>query len=114
MINSVNKLVLISYVACIVAACTNAVGQTKNKATVTKLNIVFILADDLGYGDIGVYGQKQIRTPNLDKMAAGGMVFTQFYAGAPVCAPSRAALITGMHTGHAPIRGNKEIKPEGQ
>lgn len=79
-----------------------------------KPNIIFILADDLGYGDIGVYGQKLIETPNIDKLAANGILFTQFYAGTTVCAPSRAALMTGLHTGHTPIRGNYEIQPEGQ
>ncbi|HTJ10668.1 MAG TPA: arylsulfatase [Dinghuibacter sp.] len=77
-------------------------------------NIVFILADDLGYGDTGPYGQQLIRTPNIDKLAAQGMTFTQMYAGTAVCAPSRCALLTGRHTGHAYIRGNKEIQPEGQ
>ncbi|MCI0624969.1 MAG: arylsulfatase [Acidobacteria bacterium] len=69
-------------------------------------NIVFILADDLGYGDLGCYGQKIIQTPNLDRMAADGMRFTQFYAGSTVCAPSRCVLMTGKHTGHATVRGN--------
>src|SRR5690606_22857917 len=77
-------------------------------------NIVFILADDLGYGDLGVYGQTHIHTPNLDRLAAEGMRFTQFYAGTTVCAPSRSVLLTGQHTGHTYIRGNKEIQPEGQ
>ncbi len=72
--------------------------------------MVFILADDLGYGDLGCYGQKSIRTPNLDRLAAEGMRFTQAYAGSTVCAPSRCCLMTGMHTGHATVRGNK--KPE--
>src|SRR5712692_10924471 len=71
-------------------------------------NIVFILADDLGYGDLGAYGQTKIRTPRLDRMAREGTRFTQFYAGSPVCAPSRSALMTGQHTGHTYIRGNKE------
>lgn len=69
-------------------------------------NIIFILADDLGYGDLGCYGQKRIRTPNLDRMAAEGMRFTQAYAGSTVCAPSRSVLMTGQHTGHTRIRGN--------
>lgn len=73
-----------------------------------------ILADDLGYGDIGCYGQTKINTPHLDRMAAEGMKFTQFYAGSTVCAPSRCSLMTGFHTGHCEIRGNKELKPEGQ
>ena len=63
-------------------------------------NIIFIMADDLGYGDLGCYGQKRIRTPHLDRMAAEGMKFTQFYAGSTVCAPSRCVLMTGLHTGH--------------
>ena len=77
-------------------------------------NVIIILADDLGIGDIGSYGQTIISTPNLDKLAKSGMKFTQFYAGTSVCAPSRSALLTGQHTGHTHIRGNKEIKPEGQ
>ncbi len=80
----------------------------------TKPNIIYILADDLGYGDIGVYGQKKFPTPNIDKLAKQGMLFTQHYSGSTVCAPSRSALMTGMHTGHTVVRGNKEIKPEGQ
>lgn len=77
-------------------------------------NIVFIVADDLGYAELGCYGQKKIRTPHIDRMAAEGMRFTQFYAGAPVCAPSRAMLMTGKHAGHAAIRNNAEVQPEGQ
>ncbi|MBA3975671.1 MAG: N-acetylgalactosamine-6-sulfatase [Candidatus Solibacter sp.] len=73
-------------------------------------NILLILADDLGYGDLGCYGQSRIQTPNLDRLAAGGIRFTQAYAGATVCAPSRCCLMTGKHTGHATVRGNK--KPE--
>ncbi len=72
-------------------------------------NVVFILADDLGYGDLGCYGQKQIQTPNLDRLAREGVRFTQFYTGAPVCAPARNCLLTGQHTGHALIRGNAKI-----
>ncbi len=72
-----------------------------------KPNIIFILADDLGYGDLGCYGQKKIKTPNLDRMAAEGMRFTQCYAGSTVCAPSRSSLLTGQHTGHTRIRGNQ-------
>ncbi len=72
-------------------------------------NIIFILADDLGYGDLGCYGQKRILTPNIDRMATEGMRFTQFYAGDTVCAPSRCCLLTGLHTGHAVIRGNAAV-----
>jgi arylsulfatase A-like enzyme len=78
-------------------------------------NIIFILADDLGYGDLGCYGQTRIKTPNLDQLAADGIRFTSFYAGSTVCAPSRAALMLGQHTGHSFLRGNSEslpLKPE--
>src|SRR6478736_2445790 len=77
-------------------------------------NIILIVADDLGYGDLGCYGQGKIKTPNLDKLAAEGMRFTSFYAGSTVCAPSRCALMTGLHTGHARIRGNAKVplKPD--
>jgi arylsulfatase A-like enzyme len=71
-----------------------------------KPNIIFILADDLGYGEVGCYGQKVIQTPNLDRMAREGMRFTRFYAGSTVCAPSRSVLMTGQHTGHTTVRGN--------
>lgn len=77
-----------------------------------KPNIVFILCDDMGYGDLGCYGQKYIQTPNLDRMAQEGMRFTQAYAGSPVSAPSRAALMTGQHSGHGHVRGNKEYWPQ--
>ena len=69
-------------------------------------NIIYILVDDMGYGDLGSYGQKHIKTPNLDRMADEGMRFTAHYAGSTVCGPSRATLMTGLHTGHSPIRGN--------
>ncbi len=74
-----------------------------------KPNIIYIMADDLGYGDLGCYGQKIIKTPNLDKMAAEGLRFTDFYAGSTVCTPSRYALMSGLHMGHAYLRGNNEI-----
>jgi arylsulfatase A-like enzyme len=77
-------------------------------------NHIFILSDDLAQGDLGVYGQRLIRTPRLDRMAREGTRYTQAYSGTSVCAPSRASLLTGLHTGHAPIRGNWEIQPEGQ
>ena len=73
-----------------------------------KPNIVFILCDDMGYGDLGCYGQKYIETPNIDRMASEGMRFTQAYSGSPVSAPSRACIMTGQHTGHGEVRGNKE------
>ncbi len=77
-------------------------------------NIIYILADDLGYGDLSCYGQKKFTTPNIDRLAKEGMLFTQHYSGSTVCAPSRSALMTGQHTGHTYIRGNKEVRPEGQ
>jgi arylsulfatase A len=97
----------------IAAAIFFAAGVFHSHAAL-RPNIIFILADDLGYGDIGAFGQAKIKTPNLDRLAAEGMRFTQAYAGTTVCAPSRCALMTGQHTGHCPIRGNKELKPEGQ
>ncbi|MDA9587606.1 arylsulfatase [Flavobacteriaceae bacterium] len=77
--------------------------------TASTPNIIYIFADDLGYGELGAYGQTKIKTPNLDRLAAGGMRFTQHYTGAPVCAPSRYMLLTGTHAGHAYIRGNYEL-----
>ena len=83
-------------------------SRTKEMRT-QRPNIIFILADDLGYGDLGCYGQKKIRTPNIDRMTAEGMRFTDHYAGSTVCAPSRCCLMTGLHSGHAFIRGNDRI-----
>jgi arylsulfatase A len=77
-------------------------------------NIVYILADDLGYGDLSCYGQLKFSTPNIDRIAREGMLFTQHYTGCTVSAPSRSSLLTGFHTGHTQVRGNKEYKPEGQ
>lgn len=77
-------------------------------------NLIFILSDDIAMGDLGCYGQKLIRTPNLDRMAAEGTRYLQAYSGTTVCAPSRASLNTGLHMGHCPIRANREIQPEGQ
>lgn len=83
-----------------------AAGPLTAQEVIRPPNIVYILADDLGYGDIGAYAQLLIPTPNLDRMAREGMQFTQHYAGAPVCAPSRSVLMTGQHTGHTRVRGN--------
>jgi arylsulfatase A-like enzyme len=77
-------------------------------------NIIFVIADDLGVGDLGCYGQKRIRTPYIDRLAAEGMRFRQHYSGNAVCAPSRCVLMTGLHPGHAWIRDNQEVQPEGQ
>lgn len=81
---------------------------TTTSAAQDKPNIIFILADDLGYGELGCYGQKKIKTPNIDRLAAEGMRFTQHYSGAPVCAPARCVLMTGQNLSHAEIRGNKD------
>ena len=88
-------------------------GCTSSREVETLPNIIYILADDLGYAELGCYGQEKIETPNLDELAANGMRFTQHYAGAPVCAPSRCVLMTGLHTGHAQIRGNDEWRERG-
>lgn len=85
-------------------------------APVDKPNIIFVLADDLGYGDLGCYGQEVIQTPHIDRMAAEGMRFTRHYAGSTVCAPSRACFLTGQHTGHVHVRGNgdHQLRPSPQ
>ena len=98
-------------------ACETTIvsNQPNTDAQKTKQpNIIYILADDLGYGDLSCYGQKKFSTPNIDRLAKEGMLFTQHYSGSTVCAPSRSALMTGQHTGHTYIRGNKEVRPEGQ
>jgi len=94
----------------------SACMEKKQSETVqiSKPNIIYILADDLGYGDLSCYGQTKFTTPNIDRLAQEGIRFTQHYSGSTVCAPSRSSLMTGFHTGHTPIRGNKEWKPEGQ
>ena len=96
--------------------CTSlALASCSNGAKDASLpNFVYILADDLGYGDLSCYGQQKFSTPNIDRLAEQGMLFRQHYAGCTVSAPSRASLMTGMHTGHTFIRGNKGWKPEGQ
>ena len=83
-------------------------------AAADRPNLIFILCDDLAQGDLGCYGQKLIQTPHLDRMAAEGTRFPQLYSGTTVCAPSRSSLMTGLHTGHCPIRANREVQPEGQ
>lgn len=99
----------------LLVSCQNAASEQEQEATTERLpNIVYILADDLGYGDLSAYGQQQFRTPNIDQLAADGIKFTQHYAGTTVCAPSRSALMSGQHTGHTFIRGNRRVEPEGQ
>jgi len=89
------------------SSCNN---ESKQKNQPQKPNIVYILADDLGYGDLSCQGQTHFKTPNIDLISAEGITFTQHYAGSTVCSPSRSVLLTGQHTGHTPIRGNKRDK----
>ena len=101
------KQYLITGMAGIVTASLTGCFNTGSGSD-DKPNIIFILADDLGYGDVGVYGQKKIETPNIDRLASAGMMFTQYYSGSPVSAPSRCILLTGKHSGHSQVRGNDE------
>lgn len=96
----------------VLSSCS--LSTEKEKHAQSAPNIIYILADDLGYGDPGCYGQEHIKTPEIDKLAESGIRFTRHYSGSTVCAPSRSVLLTGMHTGYTPIRGNQEVKPEGQ
>lgn len=88
-------------------------GCKQVNSNIEKPNIIYILADDLGYSELGCYGQEKIETPNIDALAKNGITFTQHYSGAPVCAPSRCVLLTGKHLGHAQIRGNDEWRERG-
>ena len=92
---------------CIIFSCS------KNEKINESPNIVFILADDLGYGEIGVFGQNLIETPYIDQLSREGMILTDHYTGSPVCAPARSVLLTGLHSGNNPIRGNDEWKERG-
>ncbi|MDX1636914.1 MAG: arylsulfatase, partial [Balneolaceae bacterium] len=108
------QLISIFLLLVLVSGCEEQSADNEPADQPQKPNIVYILADDLGYGDIGPFGQEKIATPNLDRMAAEGMKLTRHYSGSTVCAPSRSVLMTGLHTGHTPIRGNMEHKPIGQ
>src|SRR6266568_3312450 len=99
-INLRRKMATLIVIVATVLASIGTVKSAYGGAPGRSPNIVFILADDLGYGYLGCYGQQKIRTPNIDRLAAEGMRFTQCYAGSTVCAPSRACLMTGLHTGH--------------
>lgn len=106
-----NKQFLLNSALCLgVSALTIQVMAAggKKKSEVKRPNIIYIMCDDMGYGDLGCYGQPYIHTPNIDRMASEGMLFTQAYAGSPVSAPSRAAFMTGQHSGHGVVRGNRE------
>jgi len=102
-----NKLFYLLLLLCFMSSCSNK----ENKVSP---NIVYILADDLGYGEVGYNGQEIIKTPNIDLLSTNGMVFTQHYSGAPVCAPARYSLLTGKHMGHSYIRGNDEWRDRGE
>lgn len=102
----VNRRTFLGGAAALMGLGTAAVRAGADEAAPTRPNIVFIMADDLGYADLGCYGQSLIQTPNIDRLAASGTRFTQWYAGAPICAPSRCVLMTGKHMGHATVRGN--------
>ncbi len=96
---------ILSFLLIVCMACNNE--RKVAEQTARKPNIIYILADDLGYGDPSCYGQQKFKTPNIDRLAAEGMLFTQHYAGTAVCAPSRSSLMTGLHTGHTFVRGNR-------
>ncbi len=104
------KIFKIFFIVSLLSSCESSNDQVIDQ----RPNIIFLIADDAGYGDFGCYGQKIFNTPNIDRMASEGMLFTQHYSGSTVCAPSRSSLMTGQHTGHTFIRGNKGVQPEGQ
>jgi arylsulfatase A-like enzyme len=105
---SINKTYAILFFHCLGCGSFSSPNyetiETNNSSK--NVNLIFIMVDDMGYGDLGSFGQSNILTPHLDKLAAESMVFTQFYAGSPVCAPARSVLMTGYHTGHTTVRGN--------
>ncbi|MEO8493910.1 MAG: sulfatase-like hydrolase/transferase, partial [Planctomycetota bacterium] len=99
---------------CRFATALICVAVLTAQARAEQPNIIYILLDDAGYGDLSCYGQTKFATPNIDRLATEGMRFTDHYSGSTVCAPTRCALMTGLHTGHCFVRGNREAKPEGQ
>lgn len=103
----VTKIVAFIVLSVLLVGSVEAAGNRKP-------NIIYIMLDDAGYGDLSCYGQKKFITPNIDRLAKEGMRFTDHYSGSTVCAPTRCALMTGLHTGHCFVRGNKEVQPEGQ
>ncbi len=102
------RLIMAGLGALAAAAPAPIAASQTNSAPDTRPNILYIMCDDMGYGDLGCYGQQIISTPNIDSLARQGMLFTQAYAGSPVSAPSRATFMTGQHSGHTLVRGNKE------
>jgi arylsulfatase A-like enzyme len=113
--NRVIKKIFVIISLCMITGCKSQ-NKVNNNNHILKPNIIYILADDLGYGDLSVTGQVKFSTPNIDKLSKDGMLFTQHYSGSTVCAPSRSSLMTGQHTGHTFIRGNTKAKlqTEGQ
>jgi len=103
------KLFALLWTVCILSVSLCTYGKTTQKP-----NFIFVLSDDIAQGDLGCYGQKLIKTPRVDQMAAEGTRYLQAYCGTSVCAPSRSSFFTGLHTGHCPVRGNYEVPPEGQ
>jgi arylsulfatase A-like enzyme len=111
MTNITDKLIIPGLlIACVATSCKKGEDSQINQ----KPNIIYILADDLGYGELGCYGQKKIETPNIDALAATGIMFTRHYTGAPVCAPARSILLTGRHSGNSQVRGNDEWADRGE
>ena len=112
--SSLRTFSAVSYAAVLTLMLVGCQSAPPREKAETSPNIIYILADDLGYGELGSYGQQLIETPHLDALAASGMKFLQHYSGSPVCAPSRCVLLTGKHSGHAYIRGNDEWRSRGE
>ena len=108
-----HKSIIASTSLGILAGMNSSCVNESKKSDIAKPNIIFILADDLGYGELGCYGQTKIETPNIDQLAANGMRFTQYYTGSPVSAPARSVLLTGMHSGKTQVRSNDEWNERG-
>ncbi|MEX0313708.1 MAG: arylsulfatase [Allomuricauda sp.] len=106
-----NYIIFLTTMTLAFIGCQDKIKETKPEKNIP--NIIYILADDMGYGELGVYGQEKIETPNIDALAQNGMLFTQHYTGAPVCAPARYMLMTGRHAGNSYIRGNHEWRERG-
>ena len=107
------KIIPVVIAGILMSACTGQQSITENETT-RKPNIIYIMADDLGYGDLSFTGQEKFETPNIDKLARDGMFFAHHYSASTVCGPARSSVMTGTHSGHTFIRGNKEVYPEGQ
>ncbi|WP_373941763.1 sulfatase-like hydrolase/transferase [Polaribacter sejongensis] len=106
-------LLVFTVISCGSKSSTEKSSSEEVETSLRKPNIIYILADDLGYGDLGSYGQTMFKTPNIDKLVTEGLMFTQHYAGNTVCAPSRSALLTGQHTWHTPLEETKKLCQKG-